>query len=194
MNNPNQIRFITQNYEHLQGIRQVPTGFIILLIGILSLGIDTSHLPDWLLIMALLIAVGFATSVGERFRRYYVEQYGSVTSGFSMQQLLWAGLIAVVAVIEVRVDPPISITLVVMGVYFLVRWQMADGLGKHYFLLALVLGAASLFPLLVTTDGRVAILLIAYGIIFVVEGLLDHQMLVNALKKPDEDDTDDDTI
>ncbi|MGB3632652.1 MAG: hypothetical protein WA982_01285, partial [Rubrobacteraceae bacterium] len=111
MENLKKVRYITKNYEQLQGLRQVP-------VGIFSLSVALSHSGLWswytmwepiptLLVLAL--TIGLYTLIGVHYRK----KFGRVQSAPHSDWDRARGIILVLAfvgafAVDLSFEPPVS--------------------------------------------------------------------------------------
>jgi hypothetical protein len=194
MLDPERVRYVTRNFNGLQGLKLLPFGLFMILIATRDLGWtwlgtagDCSYtLPLFLLMGILYMGIG----------RYYSRRFGTVRQkDMESQWLLGIALVAVffgMVVLEVAVKPPfsligllISLLLVYSGIRTR-RW--------YYWLVGLVLALLNLLPLLAGTTWKTFAISTeaagtfgfwwntSLGMAFCLLGLMDHYRLVSALK------------
>jgi ribose/xylose/arabinose/galactoside ABC-type transport system permease subunit len=127
--------------------------------------------------------------------RYYERSFGRVQrANRRAAEVLIVGLAMTAFVaasgIDASAEPPVSVTgLVMAGFLFMVHATSGSSYRRHYLLLASGMAGLSLMPLIWPELGHNLnrMLTGAYGLAFVVGGLLDHLVLVRTLKPaPDE--------
>lgn len=192
MENLKQIRFITENYDDLQGLRQIPLGIVVLIAGLLSLATAAGIVDSIVMIAGIPIALGLAYLLHERLKQFYVTRYGTVIQNNITREVAIALMVIGISLIDMIVAPPLSLTMLAVSAYFLWRWQRAGGLGNHYLPLAVIAGLAAVIPSVV--DNVAPYYLIVLGSLIIIAGIFDHRMLVNTLSRPDEEAYDDDPI
>lgn len=180
-----QMRFVTENFEMLQGLRMVPFGFWFL---IMAVG-DLAQIPalkqgrlDYPLLLFIVVG-GLYWSIGV----YYARTYGRVKQrAKSVGQKLLAGwplfLFVVGVAIDVLLKLPVSFLAIALSFYFFVPFIKALPLWRiHYALIGLVMLCLSLMPLFVTGSLKLAFFapsgayfLLGMGLALIVAGILDH--------------------
>ena len=193
MNKLTQMRFVTENYEVLQGLRMIPFGlwFLAMAWGEFT---DIVFLQQGRLDYSfiLLLAVGgLYWLIGQ----YYARSYGQVTQlRRSLGQKImsaWPLLLFVAGiVIDVWLMLPVSFLAITLSIYFFVPFIQALPLVRlHYALVGLVLLLLSLMPLFVGPSLKMqffaptgAYFLLGLGLALVVAGILDHLWLRNMMQ------------
>lgn len=188
-----QMRFVTENYELLQGLRMVPFGlwFLVMAVG------DLAHIPalqqgrlDYPFLL-LIVVGGLYWWSGV----YYVHTYGRVRQrAKSMGQKLLAGwpLLLFVAgiAIDVLLELPVSFLAIALSFYFFVPFMKALPLLRvHYAFIGLVMLGLSLMPLFVAGSLKLeffapsgAYFLLGMGLALIVAGVLDHLWLRSVMQ------------
>lgn len=182
------VRFVTGQFCSLQGLRIVPIGLYLVLFAAGWLGRQgdcTLQLPAILLALALYLAAG----------RYYERRFGRVQRA---SQRAVEALIVVVALIafvaagalNAAGQLPVSMTGLAMAAFlFAVYAAHGSRYRWHYAVLGAGMLVLSLLPLVWKQPGLDLdrVLLGAFGLAYVVGGMLDHLLLVRTLKPlPDE--------
>lgn len=176
-----QIRYVTQNYSNLQGLRLIPIGLWFLIAGLV---------PPGCTIATLVIALVMTWLIGV----YYSRQFGRVrpTTSPSWKSYLVA-LLALAVVIaawtaDTYLKPPIDVLglTIALGL-FLVWLQPTYRPRLHYLAVAILVAGVSLLRLLrLSPDHPISYPMLAgsLGILLVllVGGLFDHLLLVRAFK------------
>jgi len=182
------MRFVTENFELLQGLRMIPFGlwFLIMAFG------DLAQIPvlkqgrlDYPLLL-LIAVVGLYWWIGI----YYVRTYGRVNQWpkSTRQKLLagWPLLLFIVGIaIDVLLELPVSFLAIALSIYFFVPFIKALPLLRvHYAFISLVVMCLSLMPLFVTESLKLeffapsgAYFLLGMGLALIVAGVLDHLWL-----------------
>jgi hypothetical protein len=188
--NLKQIRYVTQNYSSLQGLKLLPLGLWLLFISLF-----TSELR-WV-ISTLLLAIVLTWLVGI----YYNRQFGQVRSlsspswKFVLVGLLALALLAASAAIDHYVVLPVSLLGLTIAMGLIVSWlQPAYRPRLHYPVMALLIAGTSVLPLLGIAPGNptlypIAVLYMSMMLFLLIGGLFDHLLLVRAFKAlPEEED------
>lgn len=183
-----QMRFVTENYELLQGLRMIPFGlwFVIMALG------DLAQIPafkqgrlDYPLL--LFVAVGglyWWSGV------YYAHTYGRVQQrAKSARQKLLAGWPLLLFIIGITIDVllalPVSFLAIALSFYFFVPFIKALPLLRvHYAFIGLVMLGLGLMPLFVDGSLKLAFFapsgayfLLGMGLALLAAGVLDHLWL-----------------
>ncbi len=184
------VRYVTSHFSSLQGLKMVPWGLLFLvfaaqdggyawLIG--RQGDCTLTLPLLLAVVALYIAIG----------RYYDRTFGRVqpTRGGvgDLAVVVFVAVLIGAIVAEMMWKPPVSLIGLVMAAGFIGGgWRSGRW---HYVALGGLTAGVSGLPLWLhvpLTDkyfGSLGFTLkLALGLTYVVGGLIDHYLLVRALK------------
>ncbi len=193
METMHRIRFITENYEALQGLRIVPIWTGLLFVSLLRLAFpDGGIIRSFLILFSLVFAIIMTVWVDGYYKRYFgtVKRHGSKVS-------IWLNWIVVVffaaMFVDVFLQLPISILALIAALFMAYLWHVSRGLLPHYPILAILFGLIAIMPIFLPTETRYDAMQLLVGIIFVFTGILDHRMLESSLH-PHKDDDDDDTI
>jgi hypothetical protein len=187
------VRYVTENYINLQGLRWVIWGIICLLVA----AEDAGLLPTIVLFL-IGIPIGLALFAWSGY--YYSNTYGRVQEpGNAQSELLRMGVFFATALASFLIDrtlhPPIFIAPLVLAAGLLVmHWQIGRPYRWHYLVLALLVAAANIAlywadpapgsPLLRAG----AVLWTFVGLTFIVSGFFDHLLLVHTFKPVAEDE------
>lgn len=192
-----QIRAVTANYFLWQGLRTVALGPTLIVSGLAVLQ------PDWypfdaenwlpLLVTIALGWIGFLVA-----GRYYAKTFGSVR-GLSGQHsrrdaIKWFFVYPVMFLavyLEAEYAPTFGISSIVWSAATLAFWW-STGRGRlHYIPTAALIALTSLLPLLgVLQPGSesIGMMITVVGVVYVVNGLLDHLELMRILPPVREDE------
>ena len=201
------IRYVTENYERLQGLRAVTTGVVLVLFGIvLSAGLPMRFTGFWTLQALLWGAVVLAMLLLPVWvRSYYERRFGQARSrwrGLSRYEVM--GMLLVLAFVYGLLaanqfygeGAEQFLSSVAPGVYFgglLVYewWPKRSWLTAYWpVLAAVVAGSSPLLSLAAQISGWQLLLpmIAILGIASIIGGLLDHLLLVRTMKSLPEDD------
>jgi len=189
MHDLKRLRFVTERYPHLQGLRLVPLGIPFLLSALWRNGQlpgvpgTTGYGAGYWFIGLLVVALAASSLVG----RYYARHFGSVESERAKSDLL--GSVGFLAIFFAAVwtqdqlasGPSIPALVIALALGYL--GISGGGFRSHYFAVAiLTLLFATLGPLGVPMQIREVLLdhLIGFGVIFV--GIGDHLLLRGTLQ------------
>ncbi|MCC6189516.1 MAG: hypothetical protein IT318_10795 [Anaerolineales bacterium] len=182
------VRFVTGQFYYLQGLRIVPIGLYLVLLATGWLGRQgdcTLQLPALLLALALYFVAG----------RYYERRFGRVQR--QSQRAAEALLVLVALIVFLAANAidavgqlPVSLTGLGMASFlFAVYAVHGSRYRQHYAILGVGMLVLSLLPLAWKQTGLSLdrVLLGAFGLAYVVGGVLDHLLLTRTLKPlPDE--------
>jgi hypothetical protein len=177
------VRGVTANFFFWQGLRWVPMGVALILIG---LGATPGlRLPPfmrgWAPWVAMVIALWLSTSV---IGGYYQRTFGSVRGlpGLHARRdtvkwlVVYPALMLALAA-DAKLEPPVFISGLVFGGGILAYWWSTGRGRPHYLVATTLLCLLAFLPLSGTVPaGRVLIgpFLGVLGIIYVIGGVLDH--------------------
>ena len=189
------VRFVTENYHNLQGLKMVPLGLWFVAAGagdagwwpwFFKTGRPVSHL----------LGLGLAWFLSWLIGRYYKYNYGQVQPSPQTQRkgrlVTIVGLPALLIALAVdwSMKLPVSLVALLITAYFLTAYLCSSGrFRKHYVVIALLFAGLGLMPLLLRVPlsdriwgpgGVMFTLLLGLGLI--AGGILDHLLLVRTLK------------
>lgn len=184
------IHNVTANYFFWQGLRWVPAGLALLVLGLSyeSWWPFSGAWKDGFMLLVLLAALVISNTIGS----YYVRSFGNVRGipGMharreTLKWLVFYPLMGLSLVIDGLFKPIVFVSGFVWAAGLLAYW-FSTGRGRRHYLVA-----TAIFFLLtfVPTGGLVTpgpdmlqFFLIVLGLVFVVGGILDHFELVRLLK------------
>jgi hypothetical protein len=188
----NRLRYVAGHYRDLQGLSLVPFGLIFLAPGFIPGGWgQQGETWLWLTIIGALLLSWLASIY---YQRVVGRAWPALRTGGSYR---WLAIMICGALLlgyfaapwfDSRVDPPFSVTALVMAGVLLIPFVSARGRYRHHYLvLALLYVAVALLPLtgLVTTAQLVSEPLLfglLYGLPWIIGGLGDHIFLMRSLK------------
>lgn len=187
------IRRVTQYYDQLQGLRQVPFGILFLLMAVWKAGWwpwfgQWQPLSGLFFIGLALIAFGW---VGRYYRRTFgqvrqLEQNNRLNTvlGILFMLVLWLGGLA-----EYEWQWPVSATGLLLAGFLAVYYFQTGHFRTHFLWLAALLAAVSLLPLVGLLQAEQVYLwgpdsavgVAVFGLIILVGGLVDHWLLRRTL-------------
>jgi hypothetical protein len=191
------IRFVTENYSQLQGLRLVPLGVFLVLCAVVDGAglLDRAGHPHGIP-AEILTRIGLAGVLAFLLvlaaPLYYHSRYGAIDPRVRRVRNSWITVAVIGFVVLARVDRhlqwPVSLQLLLVSVsLFVTVWH--DGwIRRHYLAPALAWLAASMVPAL--DAYRIAVLLSLGGLTLVACGLGDHRLLTRTLATPRMDDDD----
>jgi MFS family permease len=183
-----QIRYVTQNYSNLQGLRLIPLGLWLLIVGLVTIEFAIPLLlAAW--VLTWLIGV------------YYNRSFGKVRSLTSPSWKSYlVGLLALAALIAAAVADrylklPVNLLGLTMATGLFLTWlQPAYRPRLHYLVVAVLVAAVSLLQLFgipAANSTFYPVLAGSVGILLVIliGGLFDHLLLVRAFKALPEEES-----
>lgn len=189
MDNPTHVRYITRNFDALQGLKMVPFGLFFLAMGAGWLG-EQGDLSLSLPAFVLTLLVSWLIS------RYYTRNFGRVNSERSnlvnnfLLPLAVILILWVAAAIDYSMRLPVSVFGLTLAIILFFWWWLQEQRTRiHYAIMASLIVLISLAPLagigegwlIIQPSGTVFHLLV--GAIFVLGGILDHLILVKSFNQ-----------
>lgn len=189
MDNPTHVRYITRNFDALQGLKMVPFGLFFLAMGAGWLG-EQGDLSLSLPAFVLTLLVSWLIS------RYYTRNFGRVNSERSnlvnnfLLPLAVILILWVAAAIDYSMRLPVSVFGLTLAIILFFWWWLQEQRTRiHYAIMASLIVLISLAPLagigegwlIIQPPGTVFHLLV--GAIFVLGGILDHLILVKSFNQ-----------
>jgi len=197
------IRYVTQNYNSLQGLRMVPFGLFYLASAAGWLGKQgdcTFSIPA--LVLAILLYFGLGAYYRQRFGRVHHAPVNLGPIRLAVESPVWfvVGLGAflvfwAISALDYFLRPPVSLLGLSLAAGLAAVWLLPTFRPRvHYLVMAILVTGISLLPLAGFSSGNEilapvegTLLYIVLGSIFVVGGLMDHLILVRVLKPLPED-------
>ena len=205
IHNLERVRYVTENYEQLQGLKMVPVGILMLTISALTLlRVDLpgmSYKKETILFGVLLIIGGMlgiavaslaAWVIGGRYERMYGKAR-QLPSSRRMVVLVVLGWIAfwIAPMTDVVLQTPVYPIYLVIGIAGIIFWWPEKRFRVHYLVAAVTFLIVGFLPLTGMLPGNYTealwLLFLHFGVSVVVIGLLDHLLLVRTLKAVPED-------
>ena len=212
--NLERVRYVTENYEVLKGLKRVPVGLMNIALGVLLWVLQVVDIPRapedtygrwavalvfnslFYLLILLLIAALVLSFV---FNDYYERRFGKVERRrFDRRRILIGATVVAGCLVAYGVDlavrPPLRLGWLALGVVMIAHAWPKRRFRAHYIVMSALLVAASFLPLLGiplgdTLQGYSAFIVAFSGLQFVVGGIFDHLLLVRTMKSlPEEDD------
>lgn len=189
MDDLKRVRFVTQNYHNLQGIRWIVWGCLCLLVA----AEDAGRFPTLLLAVAVIPA---AVLLVVWSGLYYQRRFGQVKGPHSETQepiMLWGVALPITAVVSFLVDRTVDLPFFLApfvygaGLIWLYR-QSEKPFRRHYLYIGLgVIGSNLAYALLNTPPdspwSRAGVVLWTFiGLSLIVGGFLDHLLLAKTFK------------
>lgn len=201
------IRYVTQNYERLQGLKVLPVGVFMLMISALTLfrldlpGMtpeEEGTLFGVLLffggLFGLLVAVLIGWVIGGRYERRYGKARRLRLSRRALV-LIFVGTVAfyVADTVDAALPIPFYPSYLILGAAGVVFWWPERRFRSHYLAAAAVFVIVGLLPLLGVLPENYAevpgLIFLLLGLSTIAVGLLDHLLLVRTMKQlPEEED------
>jgi hypothetical protein len=186
------VRYVTENYRELQGLKSVVVGLFLLFIVALYDGRLPGSawvLDSFLVLLLPLCMFGVVAILFRSIQRYYERTLGHVESDPErIRRERQRGLIAYFLVfISYSLDrnwqPPVSIGGLALAACFLVIAWPHRTYKIHYIVTAVLLAGVSLLPLGgISLDSTRTVVSVAAGLAFIVIGCIDHVLLVRTFK------------
>jgi asparagine N-glycosylation enzyme membrane subunit Stt3 len=184
MQNYDRIRFVTEYFSSLQGLRLIPFWlFSALLNAAVLLRVDSIAI----LVFGLAGVVVTFFVVQPWFDRYYRERFGSVESKVSRAQAILGGFLVACILIDLFLRLPINMTALGIGVFTLYLAWGSRGLLPHYAVFGAVMLALSVLVTGLDRDTHINVVMLAVSLLSLVSGALDHVAL-NRLMPPVSED------
>jgi hypothetical protein len=195
------VRYITQNYRELQGLKSVPFSLLFLLWGAFDAG--WLKVPAWLVdsplvLLLILGSIGLAIALTKAIEGYYERRFGRIEPDpeRTRRKRRWA-LISmfswfIVIVLHEAFQLPLSVFLLTTGAFwviymFLYDWPNRRFMMHHITAMLLFIGISLLLSLGVIEQDNSTPLLVATGLILLIIDIIDHVLLVRTLKPVPED-------
>lgn len=193
MDNINHLRFFTQNYSNLQGLRAIPLGLLLL---ILSLWANLQHGPARDLTLPISVTL-VCLAIYLLIDRHYNRAYGKVKRAISHAELFIAAISAVLALAAFYIDTRNMIDISLLGLVFAVLfaftgfwyWRPATTLLYTNIFLAISLVVLCFLPLITNQEwwsvlGFKSLILaftFLYGVYCIICGIIAHIYLLRSL-------------
>lgn len=195
------IRYVTENYEQLQGLRSVPIGLLAFASGmlvissvrLLSFGPLINDVFYYLTFLAVIGACLLYFVIAD----YYERRFGWVQR-FSIKRKQIVAVVILIAVllmvgsVNLIFQPPILTIWLVWGVALVAIYWRERCFRPHYIVIGILASIFSFLPLLgILRTGfnyEVGGLILFLGIFYVVGGIFDHLLLVRTMKSLPGDD------
>lgn len=202
------VRYVTANYERLQGLKVVPSGVVLLLLSALTLlrfdlpGMapeEEGALFGVLFFLGGIFGILVATVLGWIVGGWYERRYGKVRRsppGRRAVALLVVGTVAFWAAytLDATLRPPVYLPCLVIGATGTVFWWPERRFRAHYLLAATAFVVVGLLPLFGVLPRGFAsepdLLLALAGLSAVAVGVLDHLLLTKTMKALPEEEAD----
>lgn len=189
------VRYVAENYEQLQGLRNVPIGLMVLLAGVFTLfpsglayfGPVISEAFIYLLFVVLIATVLLYSFIGN----YYERRFGLVrTFSLNKKQAVAVATLSIVLLvvgsINLAFQPSIHMIWLVWGLSVTSIHWWERHFRMHYVVIGVLVVGVSFLPLLGITSVSLSYetggLLVFLGIFYVVGGVCDHLLLMRAMK------------
>ncbi len=193
MENLKRVRYITKNYEQLQGLKQVPVGIFLLSVALSNSGLWPLYtmwepIPT-LLVLALTIGSHMLIGV------HYSKKFGQVQPATHSDWDRARGVILVLVfvgafAVDLSFEPPVSVVGLVLAAWICSGWWRAGWLGVHYAFATMLLIVVSLMPLvgIVSAERLFDVgLPLSFGIVTLIIGTADHLILKHFLSPSPEE-------
>lgn len=173
-----QLKFVTEYFSSMQGLRLMPFwAFSAFVNATVLLRIDS-------LVIIVIGLVGVVVTfflVQPLFDRYYRERFGTVESRISRAQAIMGGVLVACILLDLFAQPPINMTGVGIAAFtFYLAWG-SRGLLPHYAVFGVVVLLVSLLSAGIEVDLRINIVMLVVSLLSLVSGLLDHLTLTRLM-------------
>ena len=189
------VRYVTAHFFELQGLRILPFGVWLMLVGAGELGLVPLDWPMRVAISGVLLCAAWLAS--RRIGQHYDRRFGRVEAkspGVTRRGVASAGLGGLAGFLDSHLDPTVSLPALLMSAVLLREWYRGvRGQRTHYAataLLCLALGVSPLFSWGPTPRVSYPVLIAASGWLLVVLGIGNHALLVAVLRPLPADDHD----
>jgi hypothetical protein len=205
------VRFLTENYTQLQGLKWIPIGLYFLFYGAFSLLFFDEPFfnePFYGTIqasLAVLLTVSVVAGVLWLHRvagRYYERRYGHVRhrpwyeDRQPLSVVLGICVLLVLFLVNWIVHPPVDLALLAFGTAMFVSCWPDRRFRLHYLIMTALFVGASFLPLLGVWSTNLMqepstgnVFTLFFGLYYVVGGIFDHLLLVRTMKSiPEEGD------
>lgn len=202
------VRYVTANYERLQGLRVVPLGIVFLVLSALTLlrldvpGIAFEEERVFLNVLlffggvlGLLAALSFGYVIGGRYEQLYGKTRRPPLRGRTVVLFLLAYVSFEVAhIADIALRTPVYLPYLLLGVVGTVFWWRERRFRVHYLICAVSFLIVGLLPSLgVLPRGyfeQPGLLFSMLGLFSIVIGLADHRLLTKTMKSLPEENVD----
>ena len=198
------VRYVTTNFNYLQGLAMMPVGAIFLIFAAMEAG--WLPMPTWGSEVLNLVGLGVALALAWIAHQYYNRTFGRVVSESCVpRNPNWAAIIGVWTLIfgllvgalllDSWLKPPVILFGLTMAALTFAYYWPRRSFAAHYLAIAGVIALISLFPIVGASAENPAfrpsiLSFIILGLIFIVGGLFDHILLARTLKPVPEADDD----
>jgi len=193
MDNIKQLRFFTQNYPHLQGLRTIPLGLLLLLLSLWANLLHGAARDLTLPISVTLVCLAIYLLIDG----YYNRVYGKVKRAISHSEVFITANGAVLALAAFYIDTHNMINISLLGLVFAIAfvftgfwyWRPASTLLYTNIILALTLVILCFLPLITNQEwwgilGFKSLLLaftFIYGLYCIICGIIAHIYFIKSL-------------
>lgn len=194
------VRYVTTNFNYLQGLVMMPVGLIFLAVAAMEAGWLQTR--GW----ASIVGFGLALVLAWAAHQYYNRKFGRVKTVSAIpRNPNWAAIIAVwtlglglligAHLLDGWLHPPVILFGLTMAALTFAYYWPRRSFATHYLAIAGIIAVISLFPVL-GVDATNPVFqpsifsLIILGLFFAVGGLFDHLLLARTLKPVPEADDD----
>jgi hypothetical protein len=178
------IRFVTEYFASLQGLRLLPFWlFSALVNAAVLLQVDSIGI----IVFGLLGVVIAFFVVQPLFDRYYRERFGSVESKASRAQVVLGAFLVLCILIDLFIRLPVSMTAMGIAVFtFYLAWG-SRGLLPHYAVFGAIMPVTSMLVAGVEADIQINVVMLVVSILSLISGVLDHVALTRLMPSVKED-------
>ncbi len=185
------IRFVTANYSYLQGLKWVPYGGWVLLVGASFLVPGLGRWVSWGLMLFFTAAAVLAIVL---IQRYYNRAFGRAQPSRAHRLWEWGfgvvgGILGLAAFgVDTLQKLPVSLVgltcaAAILCDYARLNWYARSSFRSYAVVLTLVVAVVSWLPLLgVPMWPTLCVVLAVMGGVLIALGFLDHRLLVQTMK------------
>jgi len=187
MQNLEHIRYISANYEDMQGLRQLPLGLVVLTVGGLSIASSNNLIEGlWVALMMVVVVIGGAI-ISDLIARWYRNTYGNIQSNRKwILEAVLAGVVIIASLAETHLHLPFSFAMLIIGLYYVYQWRLANNLLPHYLFIGLIAIIATALPQVVQSEDLIAWYMVVVGVMISLAGIFDHNTLTQNLSRVNE--------
>lgn len=187
------VQYITVHFRHLQGLRILPWFLWMIAFSAVNplLGLPQGRLDYQLVILVLGLPAAWLSArwIGDSYDRRFGLVRGLQDSEQRLSQTLITTAFCAILFIAFIVDSmarwPVNLAALTVSAFYLVGWWSTGRIRHHYLVIAALFVVSSTVLPLITMQWPLVgdfALPIVIGLLFTIGSLMDHLMLVRALK------------
>lgn len=180
------VRYVTENYRGLQGLRTIPFGFLFVILGAVMAVKPTWFVDTPLLLVLLLVGVLLSRLIEPLIQGYYERRFGRVEPDPEQTRrewrwsIIWFVAFMVGNILNLSLSLSILIWAMPLLVYTLMRYWPKRRYAMHQIAGVLVVGGLMLLVFLNIIGW--AAFFVACGLIEIGTSIIDHMLLVRTFK------------